>query len=169
MSGSWNPECCLRGAMCCSGRQPPRGFACLITFPWNVLWLNQSGSSESPTSVFEELFRGLHKNQTSIMHVGFIFGWAIVASPGSKILKVQSWIVPGGKSSFLRRPSGANKAGLFSPFKSPRLAEVTDLQLRYGPNSYNYIYIVLWCSCSVCGGLMFPRFTELAGLHLKTS
>lgn len=50
-------------------------------------------------------------------------------------IKVQSWIVPGGKSSPLRRPSGANKAGLFSLFKSPTPAEVTDLQLRYGPDS----------------------------------
>lgn len=146
-----------------------RWFFCLITFSWNVLWFNESGSSESQTCIFEELFRGLHKNQISVMHVDFRFGWAIVALSGSKLLKVQSWIVPGGKTSLLRCPSGANKAGLFSPLKSPRLAEVTDLQLRYAPNSYNYIYIVLWCSCSVWGGLMFPRFTEHTGLRLKTS
>lgn len=77
---------------------------------------------------------------------------------GVKIFKVQSWIVPGGKTSLLRCPSGANKAGPFLAFKSPTLAEVTDLQLRYGPNSYNYtVYILYFGAAAPCKeGLCFP-------------
>ncbi len=35
------------------------------------------------------------------------------------------------KSLLLQCPAGTNKAGPFSPSKSPALAEMTDLQLRH--------------------------------------
>lgn len=89
------------------------------------------------------------------MHVDFRFGWALIASLGSIYertkLNCSRW-----QNLSLQRPSGANKAGPFSPLKSPELAEMTDLQLRHWPNWDNYINIILLCSCSVWWGQRFP-------------
>lgn len=72
----------------------------------------------------------------------------IIASYGVKIYENKELNCSRWQNDLLQCPAGTNKAGPFSPSKSPALAEMTDLQLRHGPNSNNYIRYVILHSCT---------------------
>lgn len=66
----------------------------------------------------------------------------------NKVLNCSRW-----QNHLLQCPAGTNKAGPFSPSKSPALVKMTDLQLRHWLNSHNYMYIIFYsCTAALCKG-----------------
>lgn len=119
-------------------------------FWWVIVWSSLKKLKKQTLNSFNYHACGFHIRMCNHCFIGVKI-WK------NKALNCSRW-----QNHLLLCPTGTNKAGPFSPPKSPALAKMTDLQLRRWPNSHNYIYIIFYsCTavlCEVCK--IFPYCSQ---------